>query len=126
MRVTINHFEKQRGLVRRKTLYGIGCKVDFSDEEKQIIKQRKLGDYIILQWPVNEAQNDLKFCAEHGVTTNNLKIEDLNGKTGVGHVFPIPTDARQHEQNLTEALKTMKEFVMANAEMEKGSTSFEL
>jgi hypothetical protein len=41
MRVTINHFEKKKGLIRKKTVYGIGLSVIFSDEEKQIIKQRK-------------------------------------------------------------------------------------
>jgi hypothetical protein len=69
----------------------------------------------------------MKFCAEEGIRANQLRIKHLvEAKNGIGHLFPVPSDAKQHEVELTDALKTMKEFIMDNAAIETGSTSFEL
>ncbi len=53
MRVSIEHTEKKTGLIRKKTHYCVTCKVNFSEEEKQIIKQRDLGETVVLERPYN-------------------------------------------------------------------------
>ena len=48
MRVNINTTEQTTGLLRKKTYYNIGCKVEFTEEEKAIIKKSKLEDRIFM------------------------------------------------------------------------------
>ena len=47
MRVTIEHREKAAGITGAKRHYFVDCTVEFSEEEKAIIKQRGLGDQFI-------------------------------------------------------------------------------
>ena len=48
MRVNINTTEQTTGLLRKKTYYNIGCKVEFTEEEKAVIEKSKLEDRIFM------------------------------------------------------------------------------
>jgi hypothetical protein len=47
MRVTIEHREETSGALRNKRDYFVDCAIDFSDEERAIIKARGLHDHAI-------------------------------------------------------------------------------
>ena len=49
MRVDIKPVEKSQGLVFKKKLHGVQLSVMFSEEEKAIIQERKLGHTILLE-----------------------------------------------------------------------------
>jgi hypothetical protein len=47
MRVTIEHREEAAGLARQMRNYFVDCAIEFSEEEKAIIKARKLYDHVV-------------------------------------------------------------------------------
>lgn len=49
MKVSLKHIEKKQGLVFKKTLHGVELGVIFSEEEKAIISERKLGRTILME-----------------------------------------------------------------------------
>lgn len=50
MKVSIKNVEKTVGvLILKRTLYGVECTVTFTEEEKAIIKERNLGELVILE-----------------------------------------------------------------------------
>lgn len=51
MRVTIEHREGERALLRNERAYFLDCSIDFSEEEKAVIARRGLGDHYIAMPP---------------------------------------------------------------------------
>ncbi|MFK7881839.1 hypothetical protein [Roseobacter sp.] len=49
MKVGIKHVEKKTGMVFKKTHHGVELSVDFNDEERAIIEERKLQKDVILE-----------------------------------------------------------------------------
>lgn len=123
MRVTINHYEKKRSLRSWSKGHAISCKVEFTDEEKQIIKQSKIGDVIILNRPLPAG---VKPDPSIGIVDSPLKIKHLLEKEPNIYVVETPSEAKEYEAELTEVLKRLKEYIMDNAEVEQKVTSFEL
>lgn len=110
MRVTISHHDVQRGFLFRKTFYEVHLTVAFSHEEKQIIRQRRLGETRLLQRRPATAKvddRDEKFA---------LHLRDLlNGQTD-RFLCPTPSAAKIYEDELLRILADVKLWVTDNAE----------
>lgn len=59
MRVKIEHIEIQTGWLFRRTFHEVHLTTDFTHEEKQIVRQRYLGDHVLLErWPAGASDDD--------------------------------------------------------------------
>jgi hypothetical protein len=110
VRVTITHHDVRRGFLFRKTFYEVHLTVAFSHEEKQIIRQRRLGETRLLQRRPATAKvddRDEKFA---------LQLRDLlNGQTD-RFLCPTPSSAKIYEEELLRTLSDVKLWVTDNAE----------
>jgi len=124
MRVNIDHSERQTGLLKKTTYHDISCKITFSDEEKQIIKQRELGDLIVMERDLPADRNPAKY--ENREYIFNLLLKDLT--KGVADVYTVatPLDAKNYDADLKEQLKLLKQYIDGNTEIEEKSSAFEL
>ena len=119
MKVSIEHDEWKRGLIFKVTHYCVNLKVELSEEEKKIIKDRNLEHVIISDQRGNTLlSKDPNF--EDNLTFNYLLI----GKHNRG--FMSISEAKRYEQHLIEQLKQAKVFLDQNAGIEQKSRSFEL
>jgi hypothetical protein len=123
MRVTINHKEKKWSFRNTSRGHAVLCKVDFSEEEKQIIKERKLKDFIIMNRPL---QAGVKPDPSLGIVDSPLHVWQLLEKDPNMYVVATPSQAKQYEYDLKEALKNFKQFIEDNAEVGDAETTFEL
>jgi len=127
MRVTIDHKESTTGLLRRKTLYEIHTTVQFSSDELNTIRTRKLSGTIVLERRPG-ADKDGKFSAyelEALGDAFDLKIGDLAKGADVYRV-DSPLAAKTYDAELKDALKNLKAYLEGNAKPIQGSTTFEL
>lgn len=136
MRVSLEHVEKKTGMVFKKTLYGVQCRVDFTEEEKQIIDQRKLETDVLLErdWSADvdgekkESRGlgrKLASAAFSGMDSNHPHLTIRKLMRGDTHFFTSIGEAKGYEQELREGLQLCKNWVEANAEKGEAST-FEL
>jgi hypothetical protein len=138
MRVNIEHKTETKGLLRKTTFHIVALAVDFSDEEKAIIKERKLEHDVVLERDV-PANVDEEKHAERGllakVVTAAVKGRDANhfhltiGKllNGVDlYALATPLEAKEYEAELKERLTSLKGYIMGNAGIEEKTSSFEL
>ncbi len=123
MRVNIEHSEMTTGLLRKTTHYVVSVAVEFSDEEKHIIKSNDLDKTIVLERGVPSDRNAAKFDGMEDIF--NLTIRRLlQGRDS--YALSTPAEAKQYEQVLTEQLRALKNFIDENAGIEERSTTFEL
>ena len=137
MKVSIKHTEKKTGMVFKTTHYGVTLSIDFNDEERAIIADRKLQDDLILErdWG-SDIDGEKK--EERGLASKLLtaatKGADANhphltiNKLLIGpdtHHFSTPAEAKMYEAELKEVLPKFKDYIMGNAELGSGD-SFEL
>lgn len=138
MKVKIEHVEKKQGMVFKKTHYGVALTVEFNDEEKAIIEERKLRDVAVLERGT-PSDIDADKHAERGlgkkILTAAIKGRDANHfdltisrllrGTDTYH-FLTPIEAKNYEGHLkNEALPDLKGYLEGNAES-GGSDTFEL
>lgn len=130
MRVSIEHKEKQVGFIRKKKYHAVTCRVDFSEEEMQIIKQGQLWDMVVLERsrPANEEPNEYRGPDFFNLTVGDLSSVDQKGNKLVDeYCFATPHEAREYELQLTEALKTLKSYLQHHAGLYgHKETTFEL
>lgn len=148
MRVSIEHGEIREGMIRKTTYHTVSVLVEFTDEEKQIIEQRGLQRDVLLNRgvPANEdaSKYDSSSLSDKLASGNMLGLavgigkaliikEDirilristlLKGKDTF--VLRQPSDAKNYEEELKDALVKMKGYIVDNAGIEQKSTSFEL
>jgi len=119
MRISISHHDVRRGLLFRKTMHEVHLSVAFTHEEKQIVRQRRLGDQVILQRrPANAKvdDRDSKFV---------LRLGDLlDGRTD-RFLLATPSAAKIYEEDLIRMLAQVKLWISDNAET-AGRTVIEL
>ena len=111
MRVSIDHKEKSTGLVFKKPAFAVNVNVQFSEEEKAIINTRKLKDYIVLrrEHSFNSAvRNDPTYQDDD--IKPHLRVKSLM-KGSDSYDLPDPVRAKEYEQHLVDALKTLKSFL---------------
>lgn len=138
MRINIEHTEKKQGMVFKKTLHGVSITINFSQEELQIIKVRKLERTVILEREtpadVNEEKHadrglarKLATAAIMGADANHfhLTIGKLMRGTDTYYVS-TPLEAKAYEAELKEALPLLKQYITENEGITERSSTFEL
>lgn len=123
MRVSIEHEEEKHGLFRKTTYYTVSLTVDFSEEEKQVIKDSDLGDSLILERP---PQANIKDSTQGLEDIFHLRIKDLVKGKPDKHTWATPAEAKNYEADLKEVLPKLKEYIEQNSGIEEKSTTFEL
>lgn len=110
MRVTVDHRDVRRGWLFRKTFYEVQLTVAFSHEEKQIIRQRRLGETVLLRRRPATAKvddRDDKFV---------LRLSDLlDGRTD-RFLCSTPSAAKIYEEEVFHMMAQVKLWVTDNAE----------
>jgi hypothetical protein len=138
MKVDIQHVEKSQGLIFRKTLHGVALTVRFSEEERQIIQQRRLQNQMILERDIPADVNPEK-VANRGLV-KSLATAAINGRDSLHYhltigklingtdtyFFDTPLEAKEYEAELRERLPKFKEYLTENAGIDQKSDSFEL
>jgi hypothetical protein len=119
MRVKIEHAELRVGFVLKSVVHEVHLTVDFTHEEKQIIRQRNLTDQVLVErWPADARPDD-------DPDWYHLKVGHLFERKPDRFRCKTPSDAKIYEANLTQALHQMKLWLDDNAET--GTTTvFEL
>ena len=124
MSVSIEHSESTTGLFAKKTFHVVTLSVEFSEEEKHIIAQRKLEKDLILERGVPADRNPREFDGLEDVF--NLRIGTLIRNRFDKYAFTSPLEAKQYEAKLRELMPDLKAYIMGNQGIEQKSASFEL
>ncbi|MCA0869281.1 hypothetical protein LCL97_00445 [Seohaeicola saemankumensis] len=121
MRVKIDHSEKKIGLLRRRKFYCVTIEVDFSEEERQIIRERRLKRDVVLE---------RKPSAELAVYENDppekfwLLISDLLKGPDTWMANSV-LDAKQYADEVENLMPTLKGYIVGNTEIEQKSKTLE-
>lgn len=121
MKVNINSKEIQKGLIFKKTYYMVTCAVDFTPEEKAIIKKHNMNRLIIME---RDRHADKTNGPPRGGCWNLEVYRLVDGPDE--YIMATPAEAHEYEAILKESLKTLKLHLEANAGHTPTSTSFEL
>lgn len=122
MRVQIDHSEVERGgMFKKQRYHAVTCRVTFTQEELQIIRERNLGEYVVLERPptldmVKQARGieDVFFL----YIRNLVKGPDE-------YLVATPADAREYEECLLDKMPLLKDLLNANTEIEEKSKTLE-
>ena len=110
MRVTLDHQDVRRGFLFRKTLHEVHLTVAFSHEEKQIIRQRRLGATRLLNRRPATARvddRDEKF---------ELRLGDLLDGHTDKFLCATPSAAKIYEEEVFRMMAQVKLWLTDNAE----------
>lgn len=121
MKVDIQHKEITRGLIFKKTFYQVSTTVQFTEEEKFIIKKQKMKDDVVHQRdrPAGVTRTDIPIHHYY------LHVDQL--LKGTDHyVVATVLEAKAYEAQLMESLKTFKEILSHSGEITEKNKSFEL
>lgn len=110
MRIAIRHEEVQEGRVFKKTFHDVCVTVDFTHEERQIITQRGLGEYRLLE-RIPAGADD-----EDDPDWYHLCVKHLVERKPDRHRTANPHDAKVYEDELLAKLQEMKAWLEANAD----------
>ena len=110
MRIRIDHEEVRTGFPFAKTFHEVHLTVDFTHEEKQIIRQRGLAEHELLERIPADARVD------DDPAWFILKVGHLFERRPDKFRCKTPSDAKIYEQNLIGALHMMKAWLDENAE----------
>ena len=109
MRVSIEHHTIRQGLLFKTTYYAVHCSVAFSHEERQIIRQRKLENSVLLERRPATAKvddRDDKFT---------LTVATL--VAGPDRFLAAnPGAAKLYQEQLLAALEQLKSWLTLNAD----------
>jgi hypothetical protein len=122
MKVDIGHSEVQKGFLKKTTYHVVRVSIQFSEEEKQIIKQHNLMDYTVLDRDISVDRDP------HGEKEGHmpLLVDDLVSFSYDEYLLLTPGEAKNYEAALIDGLKNLKDLIENNTEIETKSTSFEL
>lgn len=124
MQVNIEHSEFEKGLLKKTTYYKIDLTIQFSEEEKQIIKERDLAKTLtIMERDVPAHEKPSKYAGIEDLC--DLRLARLLNDTD-SYVVATPLEAKQYDPALKEKLVALKEYIEENREVEEKSSSFEL
>lgn len=127
MKVDIKNQEVQEGFVFKKKYHEVTLQVEFSEEEKAIIKQNKLKDIILLKRdiPANRKVASYSSIMENDPTFWDLKVYSLLDKRGNSYAFHDLGSAKNYIADLKETLPKLKSMLENNVG-EAEDESFEL
>jgi hypothetical protein len=117
MRITIQteEFAYQAGFFKKEPRWKVKCAIEFSEEEKQIIRRRGLGDVHVYTREFGPGIDSMECNLAHVV------------KSGIETICLTPVDAKNFEHELkTELLPGLKNYLMASAEVSTAAETFEL
>lgn len=109
MRVSISHSTVRRGFVLKSTYHVVELEVHFSHEERQVIRQRKLEQTVLLE----------RRPAHAKVDERDDKFTLLVGQLGKGpdrFLTANPGEAKAYQAQLLLALEQLKDWVTLNAD----------
>lgn len=124
MRVHFQHEEKTTGLLRSDRQIEVIAYVEFSDEERLIVERRGLQNFVLLE-RVPDARLANRFTPdefEAWEQSFHLRIRDLLVATPNRFTLDTPSDAKAYQARLTEALRNLKSFILANASLSEPTT----
>ncbi len=128
MRLTIDRKTERKGIIKKTETYVVDVTVEWTEEELAIVKQRKLEEMVLCDHPHSKAYAKLE--DEIGpVPVRIMSFLPDKKKSSVGnHAYKLdkPIDADNWEKKVTEHIKEMKDYIMANADAEEGSKTIEL
>lgn len=111
MRVKIEHVEQRVGWLFPRTVYAVHLMVDFTHEEKQIIRLRGLLDHHVIERVPMDAKPD------DNPEWYTLKVKHLFDRKPDRFRLKTPSDAKFYAAQLTDALQGMKVWLDENAEL---------
>lgn len=119
MRVKIESEETETGFIFRRPYVDVLLTVDFTHEEKQIIRQRHLMEQVLLErLPANaQTDDDPDWYA--------LRVRHLFERRPDRHRCANPFDAKSYRADLEAAMRSLKLWLDGNAGIDAGET-FEL
>lgn len=119
MRVKIEHVEVRSGFILKTTVHEVHLTVDFTHEEKQIVRQRFLMNHVLMErLPFDSKEDD-------DPDWYALQVKHLFDRKPDRFRFQTPSDAKAYQIKLTELMHTMKAWLDQNAET-GGATVFEI
>lgn len=119
MRVKIESEEKRGGFIFKRPYVDVLLTVDFTHEEKQIIRQRHLLEQVLIERIPAGAKPD------DDPDWYALKVKYLFERKPDRHRCANPFDAKTYRANLEAALQSLKLWLDENAELD-GGVVFEL
>lgn len=127
MRVSIEHSEKTTGWISKTRYPMISLKVEFSEEEKQIIKEAKIEKVVILERDHSaDFKTNLKNLDDiFNITFGGLLYKQEKG-TADEYCVRSPGEAREYEAELKDKLRQAKDYLERNRGIKEKSSSFEL
>lgn len=111
MRVKIQHVESRQGWPFSRPCHEVQLTVDFTHEEKQIIRQRDLVDHHILERVPFDVQPDDE------PDWYTLKVGHLLMRRPDKFRLKTPSDAKTYVAQLQEAMHVLKAWLDENAEL---------
>jgi hypothetical protein len=127
MRVSIEHREATSGLFKKVTQYEVVTTIQFTEEERAVIKKRELENTIVLEREPNARKTSHLRPDEKIALADvfHLKISGLLKGTDV-YTCDTPLEAQQYDGELKQALQQLKAYIGANADARVGVETFEL
>jgi hypothetical protein len=119
MRAKIEHVEVRNGFILKSTMHEVRLTVDFTHEEKQIVRQRFLDDHVLMErWPCDAREDD-------DPEWYALRVRHLFERKPDRFRCQTPFDAKVYQAKLTEVMQAMKLWLDENAET-GGTTVLEI
>jgi hypothetical protein len=123
MRVSIDHGEMTSGFFAKKTFHTVTVRVDFSEEEKHIIKKTRIEKATVVERGVPADRNPRQFEGIEDVF--NLTVHKLLEGPDT-YAFETPLEAKEYEELFKASLQNLKAHLVGNTGIEQKSSSFEL
>ncbi len=110
LRISIRHEEIKEGVVFRNVWHDVCVTVDFTQEERQIIVERRLTGHVLLErMPAGVDPDD-------NPDWYHLRVGHLLERKPDRHRTANPSDAKAYEARLLAALQAMKDWLASNAD----------
>lgn len=110
MRIKITHHDLKEGRLFKNTFHEVHVTVDFTHEERQIVRQRGLSQTKIMdRRPADARQDDPDEWFE-------LRMDHLFERKPDRFRCKTPSEAKIYEEDLVEALRMVKLWLSDNAE----------
>jgi len=124
MKVDIKNVEVTKGMLRKKTFPAVKVKVDFSEEEKAVIKQNDWDKMVLVERGVPADQKPEAF-ASFGEDFHYLNVWKISNGEGDIYAFKNTGQAQMYIDEVKESLVQLK-GVLEGSQSEAEDESFEL
>ncbi len=101
MRVTLDRQETQTGLIFKKPNYQLEVTVDYTEEEKAIIRKHRFTDYVLIEFRIGPKDDDL-------VPT---LVGDFIKRPTRTYAFNNLLNSQQFEAELKQKLQGLKSMI---------------